>query len=191
MVEANPAVSPAFGIHPWRVSSEEVAHSLERLPELLSSIPKAWVGEIGLDGCKGRPPMPLQRRFLHRQLALARQFQRSAVVHLVHAWEDGWSVLREFDDVSVVLHGFHGSEGVLRRFLSLPRVRFSLGFDVLAPAPRFAAAIRAIPADRLLVESDWPFRGHSPAELPALLSTIAKIRGDHDCNSEPNLSLTT
>ena len=162
---------PALGVHPWYVPQ---VVSLGELPALLKAHPHCAVGEIGLDGCPGKPPMEWQAAWFRRQLEVAAQLARPAVVHIVRAWDDAWEILKDFPEIPVVVHGFHGSAEIVRRFLPLPKLRFSVGFDALEPGRHFAAALRAIPHERLLVDSDAPCRGHSPDELPALIRALAE-----------------
>ncbi|MCQ2402308.1 MAG: TatD family hydrolase [Lentisphaeria bacterium] len=166
---------PCIGIHPWYVL-EENETALDELEGLLREHPECGVGEIGLDGCPGRPAMDVQRRWFHRQLEVAAKFGRIAVLHVVRAWDEAYSVLREFPKATMVIHGFHGTSDDVRRFLAFPNLCFSLGFDAMQPGKRLLAAICSIPPERLLVDSDAPFRGHESAELLQLITAVAAWR---------------
>ncbi|MCQ2397146.1 MAG: TatD family hydrolase [Lentisphaeria bacterium] len=166
---------PCIGVHPWYVLEENEA-VLNELEGLLRDYTECGVGEIGLDGCPGRPAMDIQRRWFRHQLELAAKFDRIAILHVVHAWDDAYSVMREFPNAAMIIHGFHGTSNDVRRFLSFPNLYFSLGFDAMRPGRRLLAAICSIPNDRLLVDSDAPFMGHESAELPQLITAVAAVK---------------
>ncbi len=168
---------PALGVHPWHVAEYDLEETLGRLEALLRAHPGCSVGEVGLDGCPNRPAMSLQRQWCHGQLSLAVRMNRPAVLHLVRAWDDAIATLREFPSLRAVVHGFHGSAQEARRLLDFPGIYLSLGFDALTPGKRFATAIRAIPPERLLVDSDAPYRGHDSQEISALIQAIAQQKG--------------
>lgn len=166
---------PCIGIHPWYVD-EEAEGALDELAEILVKHPECGVGEIGLDGCPGHPAMEIQREWFRRQLQIASKYGRLAVLHIVRSWDDAFAVIRDFPESRLVIHGFHGTSSEVRRFLEFPRLYFSLGFDAMAPGKRLHAAIGSIPPERLLVDSDAPYRGHTTAELPQLIEAIAKMK---------------
>lgn len=166
---------PCVGVHPWYVT-EEAEGVLDELERLLREHCECGVGEIGLDGCEGRPAMEVQRPWFRRQLELAARLERLAVLHIVRAWDDAEAVVREFQEARMIIHGFHGTSNDVRRFQRFPNLYFSIGFDAMEPGRRFKAAIASIPPERMLVDSDAPFRGHESAELPQLIETIAKLK---------------
>lgn len=165
-------VVPAFGLHPWY--AEEAAPGWERrLGCLLEKYPRALIGECGLDRLKHPYPRPQQDIFT-AHIRLAAEFARPLLVHAVKAqdWlEDFWPQLQK---VRFVLHSFGGSTGFLRR-----AVHFG-AYISFAPSVRrrknFAELAAAVPAERLLLESDGPYQGE-PADIPALAEEIAAFRG--------------
>ncbi len=169
----------ALGIHPWYISPDmQRKREVSILAEYLEQFPKSMVGEIGLDGTPGRPPLEAQIPWFVEQLELAGRFQRVAVVHLVRCWQTAIDILEDFSAVPVVIHGFHGSWQVAHRLLQFPNLQLSIGFDALNCGKNFREALEKIPQDRLLVESDWPFRKHSPDELSQVIDFLARLRGE-------------
>ena len=169
---------PALGVHPWEAADFSPRETLPLLEELLLRRPQAAVGEIGLDGTPGRPPRERQCAWLQEQLALAHRLKRVVVLHLVRSWEALWHCLDAFPSLPLLLHGFHGGLPEARRLLRRPNAYLSLGFSLLQGNARLREAARLLPRERLLVESDAPFRGHSPEALPALVHHLALLRGE-------------
>lgn len=170
---------PALGVHPWHVPSDfPQERCLAELAALLKANPGCMLGEIGLDGAPGRPPLETQVPWFSGQLDLAARFRRPAVLHLVRCWQASMAILESRPDVPVLVHGFHGSWQVALRLLQLPRLQLSVGFDALRCGGKFREALERIPRERLMVDSDWPFRGHSPDQLPRLIDFLARLRGE-------------
>ncbi len=173
------ALRPALGVHPWQVSPDfPLEKCRAELAALLQANPGCMLGEIGLDGAPGHPPLENQIPWFAAQLDLAARFRRPAVLHLVRCWQASIAVLENHSGVPVMVHGFHGSWPVALRLLQLPRLQLSVGFDALRCGRKFQETLERIPRERLMVDSDWPFRGHSPGQLPQLIAFLARLRGE-------------
>jgi TatD DNase family protein len=194
LAAAHPEVVPCFGLHPWFVG-ERQAGWCERLRELLGAVPAA-VGEIGLDRWLERPNLAAQEEVFVAQLRLARELQRPVMIHCLRAW--GWlrEVLeREGPLPGLLIHAYGGAADMLAP-LAAQGALFSFGGGVLDERKRRARlALQAVPLERLLIETDAPallppepYRPHvtvgergellnEPANLPAILAGIAKLRG--------------
>lgn len=198
--ETMPRVFPMIGIHPWFVpaatdgASERLKNSIQALEKLLKGHPTAGVGETGLD---------FQSRFVNRQeqaesfamhLDLARQLDRPVAVHCVHAWGTLLEILRKHSAPRIVLHAFSGAEELIPELIEL-NCWFSFGGSVTNPrARRVRAAAAAVPAERLLVETDAPdfppAGSHFPNEPARLIETIQAIAMLRDVPVETIASLT-
>ncbi|HET6360869.1 MAG TPA: TatD family hydrolase [Gemmatimonadota bacterium] len=144
------------------------------------------VGEIGLDHHYDNSPRAIQRIAFVDQLAIARERDLPAIVHSRDAEEDTMRLLDESGIIParVVLHCFTGSAGMLGTAVERG---FYVSFSGIATFGSFDAAglVPAVPADRLLVETDAPYlapvphRGgrNEPAFLPATVSVLADRRG--------------
>ncbi|MCA9545256.1 MAG: TatD family hydrolase, partial [Myxococcales bacterium] len=145
------------------------------------------VGEIGLDH---RAPYAAHRaeqaRAFREQLALARALDRPVVLHVVRAHGEVLAVLKG-DGVpraGGVVHAFSGSVEVMQAYLALG-LHISLAGPVAHPrSRRLHAAAAAVPAHRLLVETDAPDQPppgvpgrNEPAVLPQVIAAVAALRG--------------
>ena len=144
------------------------------------------VGEIGLDHHYDNSPRAIQRIAFADQLAIARERDLPAVVHSRDAEEDTLKILDEsqVSPTRVVLHCFTGSAAMLRGAVERG---WYVSFSGIATFGSFDAAglVPAVPAERLLVETDAPYlapvphrgRRNEPAFLPATVATLADCRG--------------
>jgi len=151
-------VTPAYGLHPWFVQGDAGADAAATgtLAALLAAEPLAAVGEIGLDFAvrDGAPP-ERQRAVLAAQLGLAQRFGRVAIIHCVRAWG---ALVETLDAVGplprgFVLHAYGGSAEMVK-----PLARLGAFFSFKASGemlgPKAAARMKAVPPERLLLESD-------------------------------------
>lgn len=144
-----PAVTPCFGLHPWHKAE---AGWLEKLEEFLRRAP-ACVGEIGLDGPGGVAGH--EEDFL-AQLELAKKMNRPAVIHCVKSWGKLGELLRRALPPRFMLHSYSGSAEVVRELAELGGY-FSFGGEIMDPRrERLRAALKAVPRERLLLETESP-----------------------------------
>ncbi|KAL4447365.1 hypothetical protein ABPG77_007398 [Micractinium sp. CCAP 211/92] len=173
-VHQQPSVIPNFGLHPWWVPRR--SHDwLQRLRRMLEAHPSAGLGECGLDRGPRAPACSWQEQLdaFEAQLLLAEELQRPVSVHCVRAFGAVHDALRRLAlSVPVVLHSWTGAADMTVALSRLPTpVYFSLsGHLTKVPPAKALPMVRAIPPDRLLLESDSPdgALGLPPAWLQAL-----------------------
>ena len=169
-------IVPAFGVHPWYVQSC-LKDWQQRITSYFAEFPQALVGECGLDGTRSAEAE--QQDIFAAQLRLASELERPLIIHAVKA---DWMLSEFWPQLPKVFmfHSFNAHPEQLRPILRRDGY-VSLGFSVLRNR-NFAEIARAIPADRLLLESDGPYQSaepgkeSSPLQIPLLLSQIAAFR---------------
>lgn len=184
-----PAVRPALGLHPWYVR-ERTAGWLDRLRALLQDHPRAGVGEIGLDHALEQADLADQERVFLEQFALSIELRRPASLHCRRAFGRLLELLPRFPlhPIGFVIHSYSGAAELIA-----PLVNFGAYFSFSGSITRSGnrrgqAALRAIPADRLLIETDapdlppvvagQPLEGpNEPANLIHVLHAAAIVRG--------------
>lgn len=187
----------AYGIHPQAAAEwdELTAHAaLDVLARELEHRPQALVaiGEIGLDRhtAERKRAWPLQVEVFRRQLDLARQHDLPVVLHILDAQGPALSILEQ-DGVpraGGVVHSYSGASELLPRYLALGLHVSFAGAINGERAKRAHAAVQAVPAERLLVETDAPFQTpapyrpgpNEPAYLPAVVQQMARLRGEDE-----------
>jgi TatD DNase family protein len=181
-------IRAAVGIHPHAADAATEA-SFAALAELLPDPLVVALGETGLDFHYDLSSREGQRRVFGRQVALAAEAGKPLVIHCREAEEECLAVLAAgpLPDPPGVIHCFGGDLATARRWLelgfvlSIPGiVTFRKGVDALHDA------VRNVPLDRLLVETDapWlapvPMRGkgrNEPAFVRYTVEAVARLRG--------------
>jgi len=185
------AAEPGFfsataGIHP---------HECARVPEAdweacrrLARDPRVvGVGETGLDFHYHHSPRPDQERSFRRCIAMAREAGKPVVVHVREADEACARVLREegVPPAGGVIHCFTGDWAAAKAYLDLGLFVSVAGVVTFRNAEGIREAVRRIPRDRLLVETDSPylapvpFRGkrNEPAHVAEVARAVAGLWG--------------
>ncbi len=204
LAQAHPDVVPSLGLHPWFVASARPGWQ-QRLEARLRALPWVGVGEAGLDKArKGRgiAGMEDQEAALVDQARLAVELCRPMALHGVRAWGRILELLRPLGPhpAGWLLHSFSGSAELVGPLADLGAYFSFSGTVTRHRATRTHAAARAVPADRLLVETDapdiLPILGDEalgdpalprdangrivnlPANLRVNLEALARVRGE-------------
>jgi TatD DNase family protein len=176
-------VVTALGFHPHEARHCDVA-AKRRLEAALRSPGVVAVGEIGLDYHYDFSPREDQIAVFEWQLNLAREASLPVVLHHREAWDDFLAVLDRVPGLPGVAHSFTeghiGVGEVVRRGL---HVGIS-GMVTFAKADNVREAARAVPLERLLVETDSPYlapvphRGerNEPAHVALVADAVARLR---------------
>ena len=179
---ANDGVFAALGIDPHQAGTEEAARTGE-LRGLLEHPRAVAVGEAGLDYHYGADRKDEQRELFQAQLDLARELALPVVVHTRSANVDTEAILREHDG-TVVMHCF-SEPGLLDAGLERGWY-FSFAGNVTYPkADDLRTAAAAVPADRILAETDSPYLAPQPVrgrpnEPANVLHTVAVLAAARD-----------
>jgi len=190
----------AVGIHPHEAKTLD-AVTLKELKQLAASPRVAAVGEIGLDYYRDLSPRDVQRRAFEAQLELAAELDLPVIVHgrnpqgASSAHDDVLAVLRDW---RTSLHAprstLHEHPGVLHSFsgdVAMAEQVVALGFFIGVSGPvtyrnadRLRDVVRAVPLERLLIETDAPYltpqprRGqrNEPAYVRRVAQAVADVR---------------
>jgi TatD DNase family protein len=183
---AHADVYAAVGIHPHDAATADAealaaVAALARAPEVVA------VGEIGLDYYRNLAPRAAQTRALRAQLGLARQLGKPVLLHCREAHADLLAVLEEAGvaEMGGIMHCFSGDQAVAERCLALGLLLSIAGPVTYPSARRMAEVVRALPLDRLVLETDCPYlppqpwRGqrNEPAYLPVTAARVAELLG--------------
>jgi TatD DNase family protein len=177
----------ALGIHPQIVpwlTPEELALTEDELAAQAVGACAIAIGECGLDGTTARPE--LQEVLLRMQIRVARQLRRPLVMHCFRAHDRLPRILREerAHECGGVLHSYSGGADLVPVYRDLG-FSFSFAGPVTYPTARKPLeAVRVVPEDLLLVETDGPdqaptsHRGErsEPSFLPEIVAAVAAAR---------------
>lgn len=147
----------AFGLHPWFIGGRS-NQWLQTLENLLTSYPQASLGEIGIDhAIENRDDADQEGVFLE-QLELARKYDRPVTIHCRRAWGRLSELLDQIGELprGMLIHCFGGSaETAVELVRRGAYISFS-GSITRPNARKAGPAIRAVPDDRILIETDAP-----------------------------------
>ena len=151
----------AVGFHPENTG--KVPENWEsRLCELLSREKVIALGEIGLDyHYNDGPPKDVQRDFFIKQLEIAKRRDLPVIIHSRDAMGETLEILREYKPRGV-MHCFSGSAESALEVVSLGMYVGFTGVLTFNNAKKACAACKAVPIERLLLETDSPYMAPVP-----------------------------
>ena len=168
-------------------SADEVNDTvLEEYRKLCKLNPKVKaIGEIGLDYYYEDIPRDVQKKAFTMQMELARELKMPVIVHERDAHEDGFSIVRQFPDVTGVFHCYSGSAEMARQLVKLGWYIGFTGVLTFKNARKAIETAQAIPLDRIVIETDCPFmapepfRGkrNDPSKVFRMAEKLAELRG--------------
>jgi TatD DNase family protein len=151
-----PQVIPSFGYHPWYVR-ERSADWQAAIVRHLEAVPSA-VGEVGLDRWIKDGDAEQQEQVFIWQLRLAAERNLPLSIHCLQAWGRLLEILRAEPRprCGFLLHSYGGSREMVAPLAELGGY-FSLpGYFAHERKARQREAFKAVPPDRLLIETDAP-----------------------------------
>lgn len=183
IAEAEKGVSAALAIDPHQAGGAE-AERVGELVELLTHPSVVAVGETGLDYFHDLAPRAAQRDLFERQLELAASSGLPVVIHTRAADADTAAALSAFTG-TVILHCF-SAPGLLETAIERGYYVSFAGNVTYPKAKELREAAAAVPADRILAETDSPYlspqplRGkrNEPANVLHTLAVLAQARGE-------------
>jgi TatD DNase family protein len=185
IAEAHVGVYAALGIDPHQAATPE-ADRVDELRDLLAHDQAVAVGETGLDNARDFATPKQQRRLFDAQLALADELDLPVVIHSRDAAAETAAALEGFTG-TVVLHCFSSPELLPAALERGYYVSFA-GNATFPKAPELREAAAAVPADRILVETDSPYlapqpvrgRRNEPAYVVHTGAALAEARGEDE-----------
>ncbi len=176
----------ALGIHP-EYADKMHEGILDRIRLLSKNKKVVAIGEIGLDYYYGDPPREIQRECFERQIELAKELKFPIIIHDRDAHEDTVKIIKKTkaSEVGGIFHCFSGSTEMAMDMLDY-NFHISIGGVVtFKNAKKVVEVVKAVPLDKLLVETDCPylapepFRGkrNNSGYLTHTIDKIAEIKG--------------
>ncbi len=190
--EENEDVYFCAGFHPSEVDgcTEE---DLEELRALCRHEKCVAVGEIGLDyHFEDNPAPQRQREFFIRQLRLAEELALPVVIHSRDAAQETLALLRENQTLlkkGGLMHCYAYSLEMMKEFAALGLYFSFGGTSTFKNAKKVQECAKAVPAQRILSETDCPyltpapFRGvfpNEPKNIKYIVENLAFLRGEKE-----------
>jgi len=187
IAERFPEVYCSVGTHPHYAHEEPDVTAADLVVRARS--PKVVaIGEAGLDYHYDNSPREAQERGFRTHIAAARETGLPLVIHSREADDDMAGILEEETGKGAfpaVLHCFTGGPDLARRAIALGLFISFTGILTFKNSDGLRAIAAALPADRILVETDAPylapgkFRGkrNEPAYVVETAKVLAQARG--------------
>lgn len=156
-------VAISAGLHP--LSSVACEPRVEAIKEAAEQYGAVAIGETGLDyHYQDRVSAEVQRERFKRHLIAATELELPVVVHTREAKADTLALLRAHTDPKVagVLHCFTEDIDMAREAIRLGFYISLSGIVTFASAASLRSLARALPLDRLLIETDSPYLAPVP-----------------------------
>jgi TatD DNase family protein len=184
LAERFPGVYATAGVHP-HAASKATDEAFAAIRELIAHPRVVALGETGLDYHYDFSPRDRQRASFARHLEMSAESGLPVVVHAREADDDVRAMIREHAGRAVgVLHCFAGTREMLDDALA---AGWYVSLSGMITFKRYDGAdlVRAVPDDRILVETDTPylapvpFRGkpNEPAYVRFTAARAAEMRG--------------
>ena len=177
-----PEFKLACGIHPQSLMESDGEERFVHFQNAVQECRPDMIGEIGLDYQSHRHTKEIQKAFFEKQLEYACQLDLPLNIHSRKAVLDTQQMLRKYPCRGII-HSYSGSAETAREYVR-EGWYISFGASVLFPGARKPAeAVRAVPADHLLIETDAPYQSpvpgkrHEPADAVRICRKISDIKG--------------
>ena len=189
LAEHWPNVLAAVALHP---NEAPVVADLEAdlaIIEKLATHPKVRaIGETGLDFFRTEPALQERQKYsFRRHIDLAKRVDKALVIHDRDAHRAVLDLLiEEGAPAKVIFHCYSGDAEMARECIENGYILSFAGTLTFKNAPALREAVKLVPLDQLLVETDSPFlapmphRGslNTPAQIPTILRFMADERGE-------------
>ncbi len=151
----------AAGVHPEYADSLP-EDWLDRIRALLARDKVVALGEIGLDyHYDDAPPKEVQREVFVKQLELAKELDMPVIIHSRNACAETMEILREYKPRGV-MHCYSYGVETAREVVGLGMYIGFTGVLTFKNAKKAIAVCKAVPTDRLLLETDCPYMAPEP-----------------------------
>jgi TatD DNase family protein len=189
LAEHWPNVLAAVALHPNEAPVvADLEADLSKIEELSTHPRVRAIGETGLDFFRTEPALQERQKYsFRRHIELAKSVNKALVIHDRDAHRAVLDLLtQEGAPEKTIFHCYSGDAEMARECIEKGYILSFAGTLTFKNAPALREAVKLVPIDQLLVETDSPFlapmphRGslNTPAQIPTILRFMAEERGD-------------
>lgn len=180
----------AAGIHPHEaaefLAKPGAKTDFEALLQNIDTDKIVAIGECGLDYFYNHSDKPSQQELLEFQLELAGKYNLPVIFHVRDAFKEFWPIIDSFSIKKAVIHSFTGLNADVGQILKRDLYIGLNGIVTFSKSHEQLEAIRQIPLEKILLETDAPyltpkpFRGKicKPEHVKLTAAFLAELRGD-------------
>lgn len=179
----------SLGVHPHEYEVIDINTVGQEMDNILASEYIIAIGECGFDFYyhQSLEAKEQQESLFRLHLDMAVKYNKPVIIHTRDSFEDTYRVLSEYKDLVIILHCFTGDTFWVNKFIELDHtIYFSFsGIITFKNSTDIQEAVKIVPENRLLVETDAPYlapvphRGkqNTPLFLEYNIRQIANLRG--------------
>ena len=183
----NTSVLAAVALHPNEAPVVEDLDADLKVIEQLAQHPRVRaIGETGLDYFRTPPELRArQQESFKWHIDLAKRMNKALVIHDRDSHDDVLSVLSEVGaPEKTIFHCFSGDVAMAKICIERGYILSFAGTLTFKNAPELREAVKLVPLDQLLVETDSPFlapaphrgAGNTPAQIANIVRAMAAER---------------
>ncbi|MBL8181651.1 MAG: TatD family hydrolase [Blastocatellia bacterium] len=184
VAEKYDCVYASVGVHPHDAKLYDDAAEANLIGLSKSEKVIAW-GEIGLDYYYDHSPRDVQREVFRRQIRTAKSLDLPIIIHSRDADDETVEILTEecsWEGFRGIMHCFGGTAKMAEALMPLGFYISFAGNVTFKKAENLREAVRVVPLDRLLIETDCPFLTPVPhrgkRNEPAMVVHIAEFMAE-------------
>jgi len=188
-------VLAAVALHPNEAPVvEDLEHDWSIIAKLAEHPRVRAIGETGLDYFRTPPELrKRQQESFKWHIELAKKHNKALVIHDRDSHEDVLSVLLEVGaPEKTIFHCFSGDLAMAKICVERGYILSFAGTLTFKNAPQLREAVKIVPADQLLVETDSPFLAPTPhrgaLNTPAQIANIVRAMADERNVSDSELA---
>jgi TatD DNase family protein len=154
---------PMMGLHPCSVNEDWEA-ALSELKKWIDQRPFIAIGEIGIDLYWDKTYQTQQEQAFITQINWAKERNLPIVIHARDSFPEIYSVLDAHNDERLrgVFHCFSGTEADVQKILNYGGFSFGIGGVITYKKSNLPDAVKHIPLNKLVLETDSPYLAPSP-----------------------------
>ena len=190
-------VLAAVALHPNEAPVvEDLEHDWSIIAKLAEHPRVRAIGETGLDYFRTPPELrKRQQESFKWHIELAKKHKKALVIHDRDSHDDVLSVLLEVGaPEKTIFHCFSGDLEMAKICIERGYILSFAGTVTFKNAPQLREAVKIVPADQLLVETDSPFLAPAPyrgaLNTPAQIANIVRAIADERNVSDSELATT-
>ncbi len=156
-------VYASAGVHPSE-TGELLDADMEELKELAGHNKVKAIGEIGLDYhyLPDDVEPEIQKKWFKRQLLLAKELSMPVIIHDRESKGECIEILKEMNVSKGVFHCYSGSAETAKELIKMGFMISFTGVVTFKNARRAIEALKVIPMDRIMIETDCPYMAPEP-----------------------------
>lgn len=143
----------SIGIHPWFIHELDINETIHHIENSISKKNILAIGECGLDKLI-HVPMPEQEIIFIKQLKIAKENNKPAIIHCVKAFDELIRIKNERKiTFPLIIHGFNNKKEIADQLIK-NGFYLSLGHSLLSCNSNASKIIKHVPIEKLFFETD-------------------------------------